>query len=75
MAPIHTCNVLDIVAQWVSKWRLEINMQKTKVVYFRPKNTPATHYSSKTAMRTISGRHRQLNETSWFNDLGDDEKM
>ena len=28
-------NLIDVVQQWYSKWQLRLNLDKTKVVYFR----------------------------------------
>ena len=34
--------LLRIVEMWTSKWRVEVNVNKTKIVHFRSKSTPKT---------------------------------
>ncbi len=34
-SPQSLQGMLDTVSKWCSKWRLNINIDKTKVVYFR----------------------------------------
>jgi hypothetical protein len=35
---------LDKVNQWCSKWRMELNQDKTKIIHFRPKTAQMTSY-------------------------------
>ncbi len=34
--------LINIVQDWCSKWRLSVNIDKTKIMHFRTKNTPVT---------------------------------
>ncbi len=39
--------LINIVRSWCNKWRLAVNIDKTKVVHYRKKNTPCTDYMFK----------------------------
>ena len=55
--------LLDIVHKWTSKWRLVINVDKTKVVHFRRQCQPQTNYSFKCG-------NEQVNIVSSYRYLG-----
>ena len=38
---------LDTINDWCSKWRMELNQSKTKIIHFRPRTTTQTVYKFK----------------------------
>ena len=37
-------NMLNHLNQWCKKWRLVVNLDKSQIVHYRPKNTPLTNH-------------------------------
>ena len=68
-------NQLDIVSQWCSKWRMEINQSKTKILHFRPKSVNLTSYSFQcgTYDISVSSKYKYLGLV--FNDYMDESVM
>ena len=55
--------LLDITEKWCSKWGVTINVQKTKVIHFRPKNTKRTankFYLNQRTKVDIQDRYKYL---------------
>ena len=47
-------NMLDVLSEWCTKWRMCVNVKKSAVMHFRNRRTPRTQYQFKYKSQTIN---------------------
>jgi len=63
---------LDKVNQWCSKWRMELNQDKTKIIHFRPKTAKITSYKFTCGSIDLNSCSKYKYLGMYFNEFMDD---